>query len=71
MLREPLMEINLLKRSTLKIMEEVVASTNLSQKLTKISLYQSKFKIIRRMRNRRKKMQKNHFKIIRLKIRQP
>jgi hypothetical protein len=71
MLREPLMEINLLKRSTLKIMEEVAASTNLSQKLTKISLYQSKFKIVRRMRNRRKKMQKNHFKIIRLKIRQP
>lgn len=71
MLRELLMAINLLKRSTLKIMEEVAASTNLSQKLTKISLYQSKFKIIRRMRNRRKKMQKNHFKIIRLKIRLP
>ena len=71
MLRELLMAINLLKRSTLKIMEEVAASTNLSQKLTKISLYQSKFKIIRRMRSRRKKMQKNHFKIIRLKIRLP
>jgi hypothetical protein len=52
-------------------MEEVAASTNLSQKLTKISLYQSKFKIIRMMRNRHKKMQKNHFKIIRLKIRLP
>ncbi len=71
MLREPLKAINLLKRSTPKIMVEVAASTNLSQKLTKISLYQSKFKIVRRMRNRRKKMQKNHFKIIRLKIRQP
>ncbi len=71
MLREPLIAINLLKKSTPKIMEEVAASTNLSQKLTKISLYQSKFKIIRRMRNRRKKMQKNHFKIIRLKIRLP
>jgi hypothetical protein len=71
MLREPLMAINLLKKSTPKIMEEVAASTNLSQKLTKISLYQSKFKIVRRMRNRRKKMQKNHFKIIRLKIRLP
>jgi hypothetical protein len=71
MLREPLIAINLLKKSTPKIMEEVAASTNLSQKLTKISLYQSKFKIIRRMRNRRKKMQNNHFKIIRLKIRLP
>jgi hypothetical protein len=71
MLREPLMAINLLKKSTPKIMEEVAASTNLSQKLTKISLYQSKFKIIRMMRNRHKKMQKNHFKIIRLKIRLP